>query len=73
MSTSFETMNPQLSSLKKDAIAVQEAMEEFRHLFHLEPVYLVVGPNDWRSGIKSGYLGLDVVVDPSVQHFKVKA
>jgi hypothetical protein len=73
MSQDLIQLNPQLSPIRKDADAVREAMDEFRKLWRLEPIFLVVNPKDWRSGIKFGYLGLSVVVDPEVATFKLSA
>lgn len=71
MSTDLFTLNPLLKPLKKDREEVQEAIEEFRRTFQMEPCFLVVNPTDWRSGIISGYCGLSVVKDPSVARFRV--
>lgn len=65
-------INPQLSGIKKEADAVKEAIEEFRHLWRLEPCFLVIPPSDWRAG-SSCYCNLEIVVDPSVAKWKVSA
>jgi hypothetical protein len=73
MSTDLISLNPALSSLKQDADTVRKAMEDFRNLWRLEPCFLLVSPKDWRSGIKHGYLGLTVIVDPTVETFRLSA
>jgi len=73
MSTELISINPQLLGLKKEADEVLKAMEEFRKLRRLEPVYLVVNPKDWRAGITMGYCGLRVMTDPDVPKFKLSA
>lgn len=70
MSTDLFTLNPLLKPLKKDREETEEAIEEFRRTFDIEPVYFVCNPLDWRSGM-SAYCGLVVVKDSSVARFRL--